>query len=222
MIPSNLVRFFIGKNQPLEKLLKSENLENFSIIKMEQTHSDDFAEVSEENFLPEIRVVTIPKVDAVITTKKNILLSVKTADCLPILIYWENGLGSNSSGVAAIHSGRAGTEKKILTKVLLHLKNKYQVGKTEGDKLTVWLGPAICKNCYQIDRKTNLHYDLYQKNIDQIRQVFPKFKSLDHDGNTNIRVIRSKHCTLHNNDLFYSYRKTGKGVKMNYSLIGLN
>jgi len=56
-----------------------------------------------------------------------------------------------------------------------------------------------------------------QKNISQIEKVFPKDKFAG-----EIEVITSKYCTLHNNELFYSYRKTGKSVKMNYSLIRLN
>ncbi|NCS87025.1 MAG: hypothetical protein GW773_04225, partial [Candidatus Pacebacteria bacterium] len=72
------------------------------------------------------------------------------------------------------------------------------------------LGSAICKECYQIDKKSDLHYDLYQKNIDQIEK-----------SGMIVKIIRSEFCTLHNNDLFHSYRKSGPGVAMNYSLIGL-
>ena len=221
-----IVKKTTGKNDSLDKILESQKFKNFSVVKMEQVHGSNFIEISDKNFPPESKTITIPKVDAVITTKKNILLSVKTADCLPILIHWENK--NNEQGIAAIHSGRAGTEKKILTKVLLHLKKKYGVGEgnnstnkniTQHEQITIWLGPAICKKCYQINEETDLHYDLYQKNIDQIEAVFPNRngQNLPFD----LKIIRSEHCTLHDNNLFYSYRKTGKGVLMNYSLIGL-
>lgn len=230
----NIITKFNEKNITLEKILKNTKFENYSIIKMEQVHSDKFVEIS-NNYKVVGKIIEIPDVDAVITTKKNILLAVKSADCLPILIHWTDEKKKNV--ISAIHSGRVGTEKKILLKVLNYLKLKYiavSAGSNESQKhvlenssgsLTIWLGPAICKKCYQIDRKTDLHYDLYQKNLDQIEQVFPKNK-FTNDSSIKINlfeveIIRSKFCTLHDNDRFFSYRKSGKGVPMNYSLIGL-
>jgi len=205
----------LGNHENLEETLNKKEFEKFSFVEMEQTHSDNFIEINE---ILEKRQV-IPNVDALITTKKNILLAVKTADCLPILIHWNNGNDKNV--IAAIHSGRAGTEKKILSKVLKYLKLKYGVGskKNQTNNLTIWLGSAICKECYQIDKKSDLHYDLYQKNIDQINRAFPK-NEIRKSGMI-VKIIRSEFCTLHNNDLFHSYRKSGPRVTMNYSLIGL-
>ena len=45
--------------------------------------------------------------DALITTQKNAALVVRTADCLPILIYHSSGI------IAAIHAGRKGTEQEF-------------------------------------------------------------------------------------------------------------
>lgn len=218
----NLIIKNIGKNKSLNETLSDEKFKNFSLIEMEQTHSDNFIEIFEA---PE-KKQTIPNVDALITTKKNILLAVKSADCLPILIHWNDG--NNKNVIAAIHSGRVGTEKKILTKVLNYLKLKYGIGSKKSptsldenltNNLTIWLGPAICNKCYQINKEKNLHFDLYQKNIDQIAESFPKIEL--QAANMILNVERSEFCTLHNNELFHSYRKSGTGVAMNYSLIGL-
>jgi len=205
----------LEKSENIEKTLNKKEFEKFSFIKMEQTHSNNFIEIFET---PKNNKV-IPNVDALITAKKNIILSIKSADCLPILIHWNNG--KDRDVIAAIHSGRAGTEKKILSKVLKYLKLKYGVGskKIQTNNLTIWLGPAICKKCYQINKKSDLHYDLYQKNIDQINRAFPK-NEIRKSGMI-VKIIRSEFCTLHNNDLFHSYRKSGPRVTMNYSLIGL-
>ncbi|MBU0974215.1 polyphenol oxidase family protein [Patescibacteria group bacterium] len=224
-----IITKFIGKAITVGKILNYERLKKFSYVGMEQTHSENFIEI----FEVEKNKQVIPNVDALITAKKNILLAVKTADCLPILIHWKNP--QEKDVIAAIHSGRAGTEKKILTKVLNYLKIKYGASETpknksQESKLTIWLGPAICNKCYQINKESNLHYDLYQKNIDQIKQVFPKSKNLNtvntvSNESTNspidIKIIRSEFCTLHNNEMFHSYRKSGTGVAMNYSLIGM-
>lgn len=206
----------LEKHENLEETLNKKEFSKFSFVEMEQTHSNNFIEIFEA---PKNKQI-IPNVDALITTKKNILLVVKTADCLPILIHWKSAQNHNlHEGIVAIHSGRVGTEKKILSKVIKYLKLKYGVGskkaptdldKIQTNNLTIWLGPAICKECYQVDKKSDLHYDLYKKNIDQIEK-----------SGMIVKIVRSEFCTLHNNNLFHSYRKSGPGVAMNYSLIGL-
>ena len=132
----------LEKSENIEKTLNKKEFEKFSFIKMEQTHSNNFIEIFET---PKNNKV-IPNVDALITAKKNIILSIKSADCLPILIHWNNG--KDRDVIAAIHSGRAGTEKKILSKVLKYLRLKYGVGskKIQTNNLTIWLGPQFVKN----------------------------------------------------------------------------
>ncbi len=241
---SKIIKFF-GKNRTIKEIIQNEKFEQFSIIKMQQVHGNEFVELNDINENNRItksqalgKIIEIPNVDAAITNQKNILLTVKTADCLPILIYFSDSdksvdkkiVGEKPAGdrfevIAAIHSGRVGTEKRILTKVLEYLKLKYKIHKlleqSSTAKLTIWFGPAICKKCYQINQEKNTHYDLYQKNLAQIREVFPNDNIKFGTKSDKIRIIKSKFCTLHNNDLFNSYRKSGKGVEMNYSLIGL-
>lgn len=227
---SKTIKFF-GKNKTLNDVSKDKKFGDFSILKMQQVHGNDFVELNGVNknqwmtkSLAHGKIIETPDVDAVITNQKNILLTVKTADCLPILIYFSDS--NKSEIIAAIHSGRVSTEKKILTKVLEHLKLKYKIDKllinSPTAKLTIWFGPAICKKCYQINQEKNIHYDLYQKNLDQIREVFPKYNIKLRSKSSKIRIIKSKFCTLHHNELFNSYRKSGKGVQMNYSVIGLH
>ncbi|MBP7740625.1 polyphenol oxidase family protein [Candidatus Woesebacteria bacterium] len=221
---------FTGKNKTLDDIYKDSKFSQFSIIKMQQVHGNEFLELNNShtnlwgNKLQQVeKVIEIPNVDAIITNQKNILLTVKTADCLPILIYFSDN--DKSEVIAAIHAGRVGTEKKIFAKVLEHLKTKYKIDKllneSSAAKLSIWFGPAICKKCYQIDQKKNIHYDLYQKNLEQIYLSFPEFCKGNITDSNKIEIIKSKFCTLHDNEKFHSYRKSGKGVPMNYSLIGL-
>jgi copper oxidase (laccase) domain-containing protein len=50
--------------------------------------------------------------DAVITDLKGIAIGVKTADCVPILLY-----DRSKNLIAAVHSGWRGTSKNMLVKL---------------------------------------------------------------------------------------------------------
>ncbi|RAP32357.1 hypothetical protein DID76_00715, partial [Candidatus Marinamargulisbacteria bacterium SCGC AG-414-C22] len=60
-----------------------------SIVKMNQCHSNDFKVINQAT--PQ-HIETIDSCDALITRQKQVFLCVKTADCLPILIYHPIGL----------------------------------------------------------------------------------------------------------------------------------
>jgi YfiH family protein len=188
---SKVATYTVGKNEAITPLL-----EQLPTVTLEQTHSANFIEITEA------QTVTVKNVDAVITKVPNLHLKIKHADCLPILIYHPQPL------IAAIHAGRKGTEQLILTKVLEYLKSSHGVS----DQLSLWFGPAICESCYQIDKATNKHYNLIAKNTEQVRAVFSESQAT---------ITYSNICTAHNNDEFFSYRKEGKGVPMNWSGITL-
>lgn len=140
--------------------------------------------------------------DAILSDRDDVVLSVRTADCLPILLYHPSGISG------AIHAGRKGTELEILRQTLELLQSTWGVEKD----VSLWFGPAICRDCYQIDRKSDLRYNLREQNLQQAESVFP---------NRSIQIIDSEHCTFHDNQHWYSYRREGAGVPMNYSYISL-
>lgn len=140
--------------------------------------------------------------DAILSDRTDVVLSVYSADCLPILLYHPSGI------IGAVHAGRKGTEAGVLRETLLSLKANFGV---END-VTLWFGPAICGECYQVDRVLDLRYDLRAENKRQAESIFPK---------EAIKILDSEHCTFHDNTSWYSYRKEGKGVAMNLSYIAL-
>jgi copper oxidase (laccase) domain-containing protein len=117
------------------------------------------------------------------------------------------------------HAGRKSTEKKLLFKLLKKLNQTYhlvdKINQLE-TPLQIWFGPAICKKCYQIDEKTDQHYDLIAQNQKQILDFFT-LHNLDPKKYLSLEI--ENHCTLHEPEKYYSYRKSGNNVKMNYSFI---
>ena len=136
--------------------------------------------------------------DAMLTHSREITLIVKTADCLPILLF-----DRETKTIGTIHAGRIGTQAQILSKVLAVLKKS---GSSLSEVL-LHFGPAIGVSHYEIAENT--HFDLLQENLKQSISA----------GVSRDNVVLSGYCTVDNNDLFYSYRKNNKTHKRCYSYI---
>lgn len=178
----------------LENVLNHPLLRDTHIVLMQQVHSATITPIEPNGHM------TILNTDGVITTTPNTTLIVKTADCLPILIAQPNGT------ITAIHAGRKGTENGILSKTLNILLTTYHL-----QTCSIWFGPHICVDCYQINRENNLHYDLVEENKKQIKKILNK---------SQYKLTVSDECTSCSNDLYYSYRKDAPlNSRLNYSAI---
>ena len=159
-------------------LLKKANPE-LSFIEMEQPHLSEF------KYLNTTTTSLIKGVDALISKREDIALVVRSADCLPILI-------STSTGYfAAIHAGRKSTELNISKKTSQFLSKQTH-------KATIFLGPHICKTCYEVEPNTHKTFDLASENKKQIC-----LKS--------VTYVNSFSCTYCSQDtLFFSHRRGSK------------
>lgn len=80
--------------------------------------------------------------DGVITRLKNLPLTVRTADCLPIFLY-----DPNHQGIALLHAGWRSSQKGIIANAIYLMKKNW--GAKPKD-LKVVFGPAIQECCYQV------------------------------------------------------------------------
>lgn len=194
---------FLGKDEHLDEVLEKE-FAGYKVVRMIQIHSDKVVFLDEKIMadLPD-GIFFLDDVDGVFTNQKNVALVVKAADCYPILLYHPQGV------VGVIHAGRVGTEKQIVKKALKSVVEETNLKKG----WRIWLGPKICKDCYQINKETDEHYDLKVNNVIQIESIL--------DGEENF-ALDSELCTVHHGDWFYSYRREGEGVKMNFGILALS
>ncbi len=157
------------------------------------------------NLDPELKINSDPA-DAILTDYPKTALLIKTADCVPILLAHypsETNAKQPPLAVGAIHAGRKGTNSQILLKTLELLIRNWGSGFTK-----IWLGPHICSNCYEINRATHEKFHLAEKLLWQCESVLPK---------NNYQFSQSNQCTHHHSRNWFSYRKEGKGVPMNWS-----
>ena len=145
--------------------------------------------------------------DAVITHCPDRVLSIKTADCIPIFI-----VDRAKKLIAAVHAGREGTARHITGKVLKQMR--FEFGSMPQD-LLVALGPAIGPRCYEIEERVfrpewapfstpagagKWKVDLFSINIGQMRE----------EGIEEEQIWDIDPCTHCHNDLFFSYRREGQ------------
>ncbi len=89
--------------------------------------------------------------DALITTKRGIVISAFSADCTTIFLY-----EAKKKIIAAVHSGWRGTAKKILPKVLQLLSDKFNASKKN---LFAFIAPAISQKNYEVGKDTASFFD---------------------------------------------------------------
>lgn len=177
-----------------------------NLIYPEQTHSAniDIAIETRHDY---------PDCDALILTEKNIGIFLNFADCTPIILYdKEQNIG------AIAHAGWRGTAQKIAPLTAQKLVKDFN---SKIENITAVIGPAIGFCCY------NVGQDVYEKlsktvskfeGLFEIRngEIFVDLKGINRQQLEEIGIQKidvCPYCTVHNNDLFYSYRNengTGK------------
>ena len=198
-------------NQQIKQLKRELKINRIVFPKQIHSAAVKTIENSETNYLSSLKNY---KVDALITKLPNIFLGIKTADCVPILLFDES-----QDIIAAIHSGRKGTQMHIARKTVLKMINKYDV---EPPNLKIFLGPAITTKHYPVDKQTFHEFE----QSTQTPQNFPHInikKEITNDfldlGVKKNNIENIDICTYENKN-YFSYRKS-KTNKRQISLIGI-
>jgi polyphenol oxidase len=152
-----------------------------------------------------------------------------SADCTPVLI------GDVITGqVCAIHAGWRGTAQKIVPQAIA----RFLDFGSEKSNLRIAIGPAISGKMYQVDEKVAIEvsqtimpdHNLEPETIlDKLKQYsYPPIFEDELPGKVRLDVPRVNHiqleqlginpeqtaiapyCTFQEQDLFFSYRRTGK------------
>jgi YfiH family protein len=89
-----------------------------------------------------VPVKEAPKGDALFTRDRGFLLTIQTADCIPILL-----VDKKRRAIAAVHSGWRGTLHRIAAKTLGRMRMEFG---TEPEDVIAALGPGIGRCCYEV------------------------------------------------------------------------
>ena len=110
----------------------------YHVIQGHQVHGSRVAVIDR----PETTKEELEGYDAFVTNLPGVAIGVRTADCVPILLY-----GPKNRTIAAIHSGWKGTVQMISRKVIGILEDKYG---TKPSDILAAIGPCIGPDSFQV------------------------------------------------------------------------
>ena len=194
------------------------------IMSLWQRHSDKIIAV-DQSIADSRPHYKLGEADALVTNIKGILLSIRVADCVPILLY-----DGTNEAIGAVHAGWRGTFAQIGTKTVRRMRELY--GTNPAD-LKAAIGPAISVCCFEVG--TDLHEQFqaeYGEAIDKFFRSKPGQKPycdlsrmnksfLIEAGIPEKNIYVSELCTVCNPQLFYSHRRSGEKRGTMAGLIGM-
>lgn len=186
-VTANIVRF-----------AEALDLEAEDLAFMHQVHGDTIRVVSEPGAYEDT--------DAMITTQPGVGLTVRTADCVPVLLH-APGVGA----IAAVHAGWRGTAEHITRKTAARLLEEFGA---EPGEVFAFIGAAAGVCCYEVG--------------DEVAGLFPerwlqreegKNPRLDLPGINRQQLLdlgipgenieTAGQCSIHESHLLHSYRRDG-------------
>lgn len=147
----------------------------------------------------------IPATDGLITVEPGLVIAVKTADCVPLLLF-----DPATKTAAAVHCGWRSLCAGIAEKTASLMETSF--GAKPGDILAA-IGPSAGVCCYEIgdDVSRHLQFDSVR------RENGAMYADLRHELRRRLEALglRSDHvetssdCTICNSGRFYSHRRDG-------------
>ena len=135
--------------------------------------------------------------DALITNQPGLAVSIRTADCYPILL-----ADAENRAVAAIHAGWRGTAAQIVRKTLQQMSAEFG---TDPKDVSASIGPGIGACCFEVGDEVSrqfgvdgrTHLDLASENR----------KQLEAAGVPSQNIEALSVCTFCDAERFFSYRR---------------
>ncbi|SJM92015.1 conserved hypothetical protein [Crenothrix polyspora] len=154
------------------------------------------------------KVEPLQQADASYSYAANVVCTVMTADCLPLLVCAEDG-----SCVAAIHAGWRGLLDGIITNTITAMHS---------DNLLVWLGPAIGPGCFEVGAEVRAAFikksvvftgaftqqgECWLADIYHLACVELSVLGIE-------KIYGGNFCTVTEHERFYSYRRDKETGRM--------
>jgi len=164
-----------------------------------------------------------PEADGIITALPGRACAVKTADCLPILLY-----DSCKKAVGAVHAGWRGTAAGIASRAVTCFKEI--IGSSPSDVMAV-LGPSIGPCCYEIDEAVATQINQREANLPALHDrgkgkwtfdlTLANERQLLNAGIRREALCSVRLCTSCRKDLFFSHRRDGEKTGRHLNFIVL-
>ena len=187
----------------------------YDVVQAHQTHSTRVAYIDSALYTRE----DLEGIDALVTDKVGIAIGVRTADCIPVLLF-----DPIHHAVAAIHAGWRGTVADI---VGVTVKEMYRLFGSVPENLQAQIGPGIGPDSFQVGEEVVQAFSDAEFPMPLIHTIRGERVDGTMEGGHHIDLwkanqwlleragISSGHictlgiCTYAHNDQFYSARREG-------------
>lgn len=215
----------VEQNNNYRDLYKSLDIDYEGFTKIEyQAHSDLVEKVESKDKI-------YNNIDGLLTNQKGISLSLRFADCIPILFY-----DTVKNVIGNIHSGWKGTVQKIGQKGLLKMIKEYD---SNIEDIICCIGPCIEKCHFEVGEDVKEIFENTFSYLGNLENIITKGEKkeegqkyfidttlinkilLEEIGIPSKNIIRSNICTVCNSDKMHSYRADKEKSGRNTAIIGL-
>lgn len=204
-----------------KKIIIKNDISKFVFIVANQTHSANIKIIEESKMAGwENLESAVEDCDALITNQQGVILTILTADCVPILIY-----DPRHKVVAAIHAGWRGTEQKIASKTISVMQERFD---SHPSDLLVGIAPAIGRCCYEVGDDVVKYFKSDSRAIDSNGDKYMlDLPYINREQMITLGVISeniqmSGICTACKVESFFSYRQERGCSGRFMSMIGLD
>lgn len=193
------------------KLCNTLEINPTHLVFPKQTHSATVKTINQGYFdlCEEDRKRFINETDALIANQKGVCVAIKTADCVPVLLF-----DRKQKVIAAIHAGWRGTVQNIVSMTIHKMAEEFG---TKSADLFVGIGPSISPMIYEVgeevwnrfapefyeptslDKPDKRLLDLWNANFHQLKMA----------GVPENQIETATICTFSNSDRFFSARRDG-------------
>ena len=178
---------------------------DFRLATAWQVHGDDIKIVASESDIDN----SDEKFDGLISQLPDVLVGVKTADCVPVLL-----ADTRTQAFAAVHAGWRGTAQSIVAKAVQKMSGVFG---TSPSDLVAAIGPAASGRCYEVGSDV---IETFSKNFSNGSTYFTTTRDghalvdlhaanrdqLVEQGVPESAISIAPLCTIERIDLFFSYR----------------
>jgi polyphenol oxidase len=137
--------------------------------------------------------------DALVPSTPGLTLSIRSADCYPILI-----ADPRTRAIAAIHAGWSGTASNIVGEAVRKMRADFGCDPAD---LHAAIGPGIGQCCYEVGPDVARRFDLQGRQKIDLAAI--NCRKLAESGIPPGQIHTIGRCTRCEPDVFHSYRRDG-------------
>jgi hypothetical protein len=194
------------KLEVVQDYCKDHEIEYKKLVILEQIHSVNVKRPDSQH----VGVVEqLDECDGAVTNEKNVLLTIRTADCVPVLYY-----DPVAQVIGASHQGWRGTVKNMVQHMIVQME---ELGAHRADTLMA-IGPAIGMCCYTVDSD---RYVLFMEEMERFEKLIFKphgdtfhlnllrlnYELAIENGIASDHIDTFPYCTSCDATRFFSYRR---------------